>query len=723
MISYFENNRSNAKNDSLSNVFALIKNGDFKTKIDTLRKVKVESEARYSLLKNQLPAFTPSGQFKGSHKLENLVEYNPVIVLDIDKTGEGKALEIKNAATQIEYTLAAFISPSGDGVKILIKTDSTRDTHEQMYYHVVAYYGTALGVEIDKSGKNINRLCYLSYDPELYFNENVEVFQQKVSITEVPDFGETPYSDYINAIFEDVIAFTEKHVKFFPGSRNNFIFQLANNLNRAGIDESTANSLTLSKYNDSDMAVEIPKAIKNAYSHKEEFGIFSKNYFGTVSSVSSVTTVNSKSGIGTPVIPKEVYDNLPQLLKKGTDAFELGREKDVFLTGAITVLSGCFPNVQGLYDGKVVHCNLNCFVIAPPASGKGVLNFSREMAQNIHDSIKSIQMANETIMDVLIVRNSPITLFIPADSSSAAVKRTLNKNGGIGIICETEAETLTSTFKQDWGGYTNIVLKAFQHEPISFGRAKDEDDVKLEEIKYPRLSVCLSGTPEQVYGLVKSTRDGLFSRMIFYNFRQQGRPIFKNVFKRNGILNLTEYFKPISGEVQELSNKVKKLHTITVILSEIQSVKHQPYFDKLLKKVYDLFGEESTSTVIRLGLIQFRIAMLLTLLRKMEKDELTEEIECEDIDFETSLKLVEIYLEHALSVFQSLPDTVTISQNARVFWEFLPTDFTYTEALKIGAVIMGISEKTVKNYLNELLEVEWLKQSKKNGPYFNTRLQ
>jgi len=282
---------------------------------------------------------------------------------------------------------------------------------------------------------------------------------------------------------------------------------------------------------------------------------------------------------------------------------------------------------------------------------------------------------------------------------------------------------MITTFKNEWGSYGNVILKAFQHEPIEAGRMEDKRSTIEIEIEKPKLSVCLSGTPNQVNELIKGTENGLFSRILFYNFRNEGRPSFKNVFRRTGVINLTEYFDSVSNLVMELRSKVLELPKISIKLTESQEERHQQFFDKMLGKVFDLFGDESTGTVIRLGLIQFRFAMLLTVIRKFEKGELAEEMECEDIDFETSLKLSEIYLEHALSVFQTLPGTVNINLTAKIFIEFLPKQFTYNEAVMIGEKIIGRSEKTVSNYLKELKKVGWLNQPKKNGDYFNVYMQ
>lgn len=722
-ISYYKNPRLLATETSLPEVITAIKSGRQSEVINRLRAAKSEDPALYERLKFNLPAFTPSGLFNGSHKLENLVEYNSVIVLDIDKVGDKEAVVVRDAASKIEYTIAAFISPSGDGVKILVATTSTVDSHEATYNQLVQYYESALGVEVDKSGKNINRLCFMSYDPEMYYNEKAVAFNSNVSSTELPVFDSDPYTEQPNQLFANIITFTEKQENYHPGNRNNFIYLLANNLNRAGISQTSAEALILSKYNDAEMKAEIPAAIESAYKNTSEHGIFGPNLFATAATAATARSASSELGKGTPTIPEEVYTKLPKLLFDSSEAFELRREKDVFLTGALTILSGCFPSVEGIYDGRTVYLNLNCFIIAPPASGKGTLIQCRSMGQKIHEWIRNQHEANDSLGDVITAQNSPVVLYIPADSSSAAVKRALSQNAGVGIICETEAETLTSTFKQDWGGYTTIVLKSFQHEPITFSRAGEDDGIKLGEINNPKLSICLTGTPVHVAGLIKGTQDGLFSRFIYYTYRYSEKPVFKNVFKRTGVTNLTEYFDAKGDQVKALYDRVKEKGKIQILITDEQAEQFIERFSSMLGEVHDLHGEEALSTVLRLGLITYRIAMLLTMLHSLENDQLEDELTCSDDDFDIALQLSEVYLQHALSVFNALPGTESVSKNARSLFEFLPKQFIASEAVKIATVILGFSERVVYDYLNELTEVGWLKQPKDKGPYFNTRLQ
>lgn len=86
----------------------------------------------------------------------------------------------------------------------------------------------------------------------------------------------------------------------------------------------------------------------------------------------------------TPFIPDEVYILLPDILKDSCSKFKSKRERDVFLTGAITILSGLLPNLSGTYDRKTVYANLFYFCIAPPASGKGSLSFVKNLGMLKH---------------------------------------------------------------------------------------------------------------------------------------------------------------------------------------------------------------------------------------------------------------------------------------------------------------------------------------------------
>jgi len=222
---------------------------------------------KYSFLKKQLPCFTISGVFIERKKGLPISSYSYFTILDIDnlsKQGTNIA-NIQAHISKIPEVFAGFTSPSKDGYKIIVKIDSESKHHEWATLKVMHFFQKKLNIEVDPSGKDITRLCFLSYDPNLYLNKNSKIFKVSLELT-------------MDKKIKKSIDFTEKSISFKDGNRNNFIFRLGCNLNRFGIQESSAIKFAVSKYESSQFTEnEVEKSIKSAYRNKSEHGKF-KNY-------------------------------------------------------------------------------------------------------------------------------------------------------------------------------------------------------------------------------------------------------------------------------------------------------------------------------------------------------------------------------------------------------------------------------------------------------------
>ncbi|NVO12297.1 MAG: DUF3987 domain-containing protein, partial [Bacteroidales bacterium] len=424
----------------------------------------------------------------------------------------------------------------------------------------------------------------------------------------------------------------------------------------------------------------------------------------------------------TPTIPDDIIPNLPEILKNGISTFTDKRERDVFLTGALVNLSGCFYNVSGIYDQEKVYLNLFCFIIAPAASGKGVLNFSKNLASKVHKKIlESTKYETDRYQQELAQFNSDrklkVTgsenqkppdkppskvLFIPANSSYAKLIIHLKNNGGKGIICETEADTMVNALKKEWGSYSDLLRKAFHHETVSSSKKNDDEYIEIEET---RLSVALSGTFNQVIGLITSSEDGLFSRFIFYLFKVD--QVWRDVSPFQSNINRTTLLYQLSQQVLELAEFLDRKPTV-VELTESQWILLNQTFTELLGEVVTFTGEDAASIVKRLGLITFRIAMILSCLRKAENGDLSETIICTDNDFNSALELSKVYLQHSLLLFNNLSKQkntsfIEKSNNKRQFLEALPAEFKRIDAIELGKKY-AMAERTVDLFLKELLD-------------------
>ncbi|WP_038335638.1 VapE domain-containing protein [Empedobacter falsenii] len=266
-----------------------IKEGTYKSQILYLRKSLEQGKMEpYEKAKKSLLAFTPSATFKGGRKLDYLQHYNQVVVLDIDKVEKNKLAEIKQKAIELSTTFVAFISPSNNGLKLFIKVATNQDEHKNTYNIIKEFYEKELEIEIDKSGKDITRLCFYSFDPEIYFNPNAEIFHchseqnrhfelveksnQNDLVTERSRSAESNSSNLNtpDLLYDHCVRFTKQKMDYVEGNRNNFVHQLACNLNRKGIRYAEALGFILSDYNYNE--IEVMNAVKSAYNNTHEFG-------------------------------------------------------------------------------------------------------------------------------------------------------------------------------------------------------------------------------------------------------------------------------------------------------------------------------------------------------------------------------------------------------------------------------------------------------------------
>jgi predicted P-loop ATPase len=275
--SIFKNFNEVTENKDILKILDDIKNGVYKPAITYLRKSladnKIEAAER---AKKSLPAFTPSATFKGGRKMEFLTNYNALVVLDIDKITPNKLSESKEKLKENPFVFAFFTSPSGNGLKIFVKVDSGKDEHKETFLKLQRYFVDILSLEIDKSGKDITRLCFFSYDPELFVNEACTIFsthsnqsQEQTTQTSKTTNSQIPNTINYDLLYTHCVQFTEKKESFIDGNRNNFVYQLANNLNRKGVPESVALGYILADYDYNSQ--EVMAAVRSAYSNTADF--------------------------------------------------------------------------------------------------------------------------------------------------------------------------------------------------------------------------------------------------------------------------------------------------------------------------------------------------------------------------------------------------------------------------------------------------------------------
>ena len=241
---------------------------------ELVKKIRLEKDKSHrNEIKKDLPAICFSGTFNKRND-SSLVEHSGLICLDFDGYKKQKLLlGDKESLTKDKYVFAVFISPSGNGLKVLVKIPEDADNHVNYFNSLEKHFNSPY---FDKTCKNLSRVCYESYDPLLHLNTNSSVWEtiEDVEYTEViahRDPPTIPITDE-NKIVEILIKWWEKKYPMVEGQRNQNVYVLAMAFNDYGINKSLA-SYVLNRFESSNFKLsEIKRTIDSAYSHTQNFG-------------------------------------------------------------------------------------------------------------------------------------------------------------------------------------------------------------------------------------------------------------------------------------------------------------------------------------------------------------------------------------------------------------------------------------------------------------------
>ena len=241
---------------------------------DLVKKIRLEKrKLERNELKKSLPAICFSGTFNKRADTA-IIEHSGLICLDFDGYNKQKELlQDKENLSKNKYVYSVFISPSGNGLKVLVKIPADADNHTNYFNSLEKYFNSPF---FDKTSKNLSRVCYESYDPLIYVNENSSIWDtiEEPEYTEVNRMRDTatiPITDE-NKIVEILVKWWEKKYPMTEGQRNQNCYVLAMAFNDFGINKSLA-SYVLNQYATADFPLsEINRTIQSAYQNTANFG-------------------------------------------------------------------------------------------------------------------------------------------------------------------------------------------------------------------------------------------------------------------------------------------------------------------------------------------------------------------------------------------------------------------------------------------------------------------
>ncbi len=151
---------------SIADVLAKFKRGEYRTLVDAVRRASSDDERR--LRKKKLPSMTPAGVFRDGLKEKSPNPFSGLIQVDIDKVDDIKAVREKLEGD--EHIYACMLSPSGNGVKGLISVPLSCDC-KLIKNAVINYFKTTHCLTVDPGPCALNARFFVTYDPELYLND------------------------------------------------------------------------------------------------------------------------------------------------------------------------------------------------------------------------------------------------------------------------------------------------------------------------------------------------------------------------------------------------------------------------------------------------------------------------------------------------------------------------------------------------------------------------
>ena len=478
-----------------------------------------------------------------------------------------------------------------------------------------------------------------------------------------------------------------------------------------------------------------------------------------------------------PLFPAHTW---PPFLQQMIDCAPTPAQGDALLLSSITVL-GTTLNwlVYTFYGDGETYPNLFNFITGKPASGKSVASWAHQLARPYHE--QCLQQNKAKHLEYLKAKQAwdyagakrqnlempiepSLSLFIiPGNNSATGIKENLILNQGIGLIAETESDTLSSANNTDYGGFSDTLRKGYDNDEISYYRRTNSE---YRQCPKSCFGVQLTGTFGQIGRLIHSAEDGLYSRFLFYILP----PVYgwKNQFKQDKV-NYRKQFYAWAKTWKTVLDAIRSVATsFELEISRHQMERFNDHFAKVFGKASIVYGDRIDSAVARLGISLCRMACVVAFLRAIDSvlptgeqdlkevlpdhpkqlldkllkspylalsrqqhaDNINDKVSSaftmtiQDEDFEALLQLVEPLYKHAgavLSVLPSHENPTPKQEKKQKLLDNLPMTFTRTEALKLGASL-HLTEKAIDCQLTRAIRRGILKKEERGIYSFISRL-
>ena len=552
------------------------------------------------------------------------------------------------------------------------------------------------GLELDKVCKDVSRLCYFNYDPELFVNwdaesmvpsEEVKASVQTPRRKDVPRRGVVNKPD-IRIFMADLERyFNAKMAGLVKGSTATPTVGLAGICNTRGYDEAEAVEACWKQFGS-----RIGQTEKD---FRKDFSFVYRKYAdqfaskkdeapseGAALAAEAAIDVLEKD-IELPVLPKEVYELLPQFF---TDVLNLEKrevhEADAVVFGLLPLSGAALSNT--IYDErkKRFYPSVYAVVVGKSASGKSVVSQIQFLSATWEDYLQQQHEGEE---------KQPV-FRVGGDITLAKLVEQMRDNGFYPLLQhDSEMNAMAKANKnRETGGYDPVLNRAYENEPI-LRSTKTAGNIV---IKNPKFQLSQTGTKDQFFNAFETNENGLTTRLLGYVMPE------KITFKK--LPYFSNDFYLIDKKKEELQQRyyqlaVSQINRNTPLLWKLSNKQTDKLNDRVIKLLEDISDTPyEESTVTRLTAKTLRIGTILSSVRSFENGELgeinpesTEALTIDDASFEAAWMIVKTSFEHTCAL-QSMLDKGSGRKpmQARKDWrdqfiDQLPETFKYNEGLQL----------------------------------------
>lgn len=231
--------------------------------VDQLRQETLKERRDY--LKKNLPGYCFAGTF-AQRSDGGFTKHSGLAVIDFDKIPKEKyAIEFISIC-KIPFVLAAWRSPSGDGIKAVIRIPKSTPSQHELRLRTFALYLGSQYLDLDT---DICRFCFASYDPSPYVNESAEEFTLMLTEQDL-NVSNDYHNEVANAIDDEakiisIITRFKRSTSFIEGQRNKHTFSLASHFCEYGISKSICIDYFKNNVWSADFEREGIQAVNSAY--------------------------------------------------------------------------------------------------------------------------------------------------------------------------------------------------------------------------------------------------------------------------------------------------------------------------------------------------------------------------------------------------------------------------------------------------------------------------